>query len=634
MSYKDLFENKKFRWLLISLAVVVPFEFLSLLSVSIPLWVKIPLFFTILVVFGTRIFMDGILSILKLNFSDINLLMTIAVFGAVYVQQLEEAAVIIVLFSLGDALEEFGVERSRSAFTGLVEKMPKYARIKERADKIPVGEVRIGEIAIIKPGEAIPLDGEVVKGESLVDEAALTGEPLPKNKYVGDPVYAGTMNGVGYLEIRVTKPAEETALSKFINLTYQSAEKKATFHRFIESFAKFYTPSVLSISLMLVVVPVFILGKPFDLWFTQALTLLIISCPCALVISTPVTIFSAIGNATRMGVLVKGGRFIEELGNIKAIAFDKTRTLTKGELIVSDIVPFNDFTSEQVIACAAGMEAFSEHPIAKSIMAEAAAKEIDPHEFVCFRAVPGKGVVGQCTVCYDKEHCIGNIRFASEGNYAERDAIEKVAEFEKQGKTAIVISGDRKVKGIIGITDEIRPESKAVIENLRDLRITPFILTGDNYPSSRYVAEQLGIADVRAELLPDQKVGELSNLIERYKHVAMVGDGVNDAPALASASVGIAMGAIGSDVAIENADIALMNDSLRVIPHLIGLGRKCVRKIRFNIISAVGIKLVFLALAIAGWSSLALAIFADVGVTVLVILNGLSIHSYESDFLK
>lgn len=629
MNYGALLKNNKFRSLIVTLLVVAPFEVLSFFSIHLPLWIELPLFFGIIIVFGRRVFISGIRSLVRLDFSNINLLMTIATFGAVYLQQFEEAVIIIILFALGDTLEEFGIERSQTALKELIEKTPKSAQIKGKEEKVPIEDIKIGEVIIIKPGDQIPLDGKVVKGSSLVDEATITGEPLPRNKYIGDFVYAGTLNSQGYLEVKVTKKAKDTTLSKIIDLTYKSAEEKSVSQKFIEKFAKIYTPSVVFAALLLVIIPVVFWGKPFNLWFTQALTLLIIACPCALVISTPITIFSAIGNATQKGVLIKGGRFIEEMGKVRAIAFDKTRTLTKGEPIVSDVVPFNDFAEEEVIACAAGMEAFSEHPIAKSILARAREKRVKIHQFANFQAVPGKGLKGECTVCFDKHHCLGNIKFVTEEHRVEEVVLKKVEEFEKQGKTTIVISDNKRVKGVIGVTDEIRKESKPLVENLLKLKITPVILTGDNKSSAKFIASKLGIEVVKAELLPDKKVEELSKLIRQYKHVAMVGDGVNDAPALATASVGVTMGAIGSDVAVENADIALMNDKLNMVTYLAGLGKKCVEKIRFNIASAVLVKFLFLFLAVGGLSNLALAIFADVGVTVLVILNSLRLYDYK-----
>jgi Cd2+/Zn2+-exporting ATPase len=297
--------------------------------------------------------------------------------------------------------------------------------------------------------------------------------------------------------------------------------------------------------------------------------------------------------------------------------------------VVSDIHTFDDLSPEEVLACAAGIETFSEHPIAKSILSRAEAESIQPHPFENFQAISGKGLKGECLVCFDSHQCLGNIRFVTEEHHAQEDVVKKVEELERQGKTAIVISDHQRVKGVIGVSDEIRPESKSVVESLRSLGITPVILTGDNRSAAEFVAAQLGIEMVKAQLLPEQKVEELARLIRENQHVAMVGDGVNDAPALASASVGIAMAAIGSDVAIENADIALMNDNLIMVPYLVKLGRKTVGKIRFNTISAVLIKFIFLSLALGGMSSLVLAIFADVGVTVLVVLNGLRLYRFR-----
>ncbi len=627
--YFGLLQNKKFKFLLLAFLTVLPFEILSFFSIHLPKWVELPLFITLIFIFGKNVFISGIRSLLRLRFSDINLLMTIAIVGAVYLQEWEEAVIIVILFALGNALEDFGIERSQSALKELVDKTPKTAQIKGKTGRTPVGEIEIGSVIIVKPGDQIPLDGKVVMGMSLVDEATITGEPLPNNKHEGDLVFAGTINGNGYMEIKVTKAAEDSTLSKIIDLTYKSAEKKSHSQKFIEKFAQYYTPTVVGTSFLMVVIPVGLLGQAFTPWFTQALTLLIIACPCALVISTPITIFSAIGNATKRGVIVKGGRFVEELGKIRAIAFDKTRTLTKGEPVVSDIVPFNGFTQNEVLECAYGIESFSEHPLALSIIGEAKKHNLNPHHFTNFEAVSGKGLKGDCLICSDKHHCMGNLKFITEEHKVEDDVIRQVETFEKQGKSTMIMSDNKKVTGVIGITDEIRGDSKTMISHLLRMKIIPVMLTGDNDMSASFVAEQIGITHVKAGLLPDQKVKELSKLIGQYKHVAMIGDGVNDAPSLVTAPVGIAMGAIGSDVAIENADVALMNNNMMLIPFLIELGKKSVQTIRTNTAAAIGVKLLFLTLALTGRSGLALAIFADVGVTVLVVLNGLRLFQFK-----
>lgn len=626
---KFLQENKKIRYLILTTLVVFPFEILSLLSIHIPKYIEIPLFLFLIIAFGREVFLSGIKSLFRLDFSDINLLMTVAIIGAIFLQEFEEAVIIVVLFSLGEVLEEFGIEKSQSALKALIDGTPKTARVKSLDKKIPIQDVKIGEIIIIKPGDKIPLDGLVVKGISLVDEATITGEPLPKNKHDGDTVFAGTLNGNGYMEIKVTKLSKDSTLSKIIDLTYSSAEKKSQSQKFIENFAKYYTPGILIASISLVVIPVVFLGQPFIPWFTQALTLLIISCPCALVISTPITIFSAIGNATKKGIIIKGGRFIEELGKIKAIAFDKTRTLTKGEPVVSDIVPFNGFSQKDVLSCASGMESFSEHPLAHSIIEEAKRHNFAPHKFEHFEAVAGKGLKGDCLICEDKHHCLGNLKFITEEHSVDKEVIKKVEEFEQQGKTTIVMSDNERITGVIAITDEIREESKPTIEELNKLMVKPVILTGDNNASASFVAQQIGVDKIEANLLPHEKVIELSKLIKQYKHVAMIGDGVNDAPSLVTAPVGIAMGAVGSDVAIENADVALMNNNLSLIPFLISLGRKSVKTIQLNTSFAIGVKTLFLLLAFTGKSNLTLAIFADVGVTLIVVLNSLRLFQFN-----
>lgn len=625
----ELLQNKKIKYLFVAFLIVLPFEVLSFFSIHLTLWIELPLFIAIIFVFGKDVFLSGIKSLIRFNLADINLLMTIAIAGAVYLHELEEAVIIVVLFALGNTLEEFGIKQSRSALKELIDSTPKSAQVKGADARIPIGEIKIGDVVIVKPGDQIPLDGKIIVGSSLVDEATITGEPLPKNKIESDLVFAGTMNGNGYLEVEVIKTAQDSTLSKIIDLTYKSAEKKSHSQKFIEKFAKYYTPSVILASFLLVLIPVVLLGKPFAVWFTQALTLLIISCPCALVISTPITIFSAIGNATKKGIIIKGGRFVEELGKIKAVAFDKTRTLTLGEPVVSDIVPFNGFTKQEVLACACGMEIFSEHPLGRGIIAEAKKQGLKPHNFSNFEAVAGRGLKGDCLICADKHHCLGSLKFITEEHEIEDEVIRQVETFEKQGKTTIVMTDNKKVTGVIGITDEVRKESKPMIDELLKNQIKPVILTGDNELSARFIAREIGVNEVRAGLLPQGKVEELFKLIGQYKHVAMVGDGVNDAPSLAIAPVGIAMGAIGSDVAIESADIALMNNNLTLISYLIKLGAKSVRTIRFNIGAAVTVKLVFLALALLGRSNLVLAIFADVGITILVIINGLRLFRFD-----
>lgn len=621
----SIWTNKKLVLLLVSIAVIVPMEILSLLSVKIPIYVELPITIVLLYVFGKDVFINGIKSLFKLKFSSINLLMTIAVFGALYLRQFEEAVVIVVLFALAEELEEFGISKSKSALAELVNKTPKMVQLKNRIQATPISEVEIGQIMIIKPGDIIPLDGEIVSGNSLVDETTITGEPIPKSKQIKDLVYAGTQNMDGYLEVNVTKVAKDATISKIIELTSQAAKHKSKSQQFIERFASKYTPIVIITAILIVIVPVVFLGQSFNHWFVQALSLLVIACPCALVISTPIAVFSAVGNANKQGILIKGGKYLEQFGKIKAIAFDKTRTLTKGEVVVSEIIPFNGFSKEEVLACAAGLESFSEHPLAKGIMKKAEELNVKFKKASGFRAVAGNGVTGLCAIC-NKETCLGNLQFVSKEHKVEEQIKETVKRLEEQGKTAIIIGNETHIEGVIAIEDEIRAESKPLIKYLMDKNISPVVLTGDNKSTAFYVGKQVGISDVRASLLPENKADEIAKLKKKYGSVAMVGDGVNDAPALASATVGIAMGSVGSDAAIENADIAIMDDKIGKIPYLINLGKSVNQTVSFNVTLALLTKLVFMGLAIGGISNLVFAIFADVGVSVIVILNSLRLY--------
>ena len=633
---RELLQNNKFRWLIISLAITIPFLILSFFNIHAYIWIELPIFLIITLLAGRRIFLNGLKGLIKFKFSNINFLMTIAVAGAFYLGQFEEAVIIVVLFAIGENLEDYGIKRSKKSLESLIEKTPKTALLKKEDSEVNIEVLEIGDIIVVKPGDIIPMDGNIIYGNSLVDESSITGEPIPKNKYESDSVYAGTVNGNGYLEIEITGKVKDNTLSKIIDLTYKAAGKKISSQRFIERFAKFYTPAVIITAILIVVVPVFILKNPFDYWFTQALTLLIISCPCALVISTPVTVFSALGNATKNGVLIKGGKFLEDMGRIRVIAFDKTRTLTHGIPEVSDIITFNGFKKKDVLACAAGLEVFSNHPIAGCLIKKAKELGIDTHRFNDFESVTGKGLKGECTVCDNSIHSLGNLKFIMEQQdiKVDKEVLQKIEGLEKQGKTVVVMSEHKTIKGIIGISDTIRKEALLISDELEKLKIKPVILTGDTAPAARFIGSSLKINEIKASLLPQKKAEEIEKLKGKYKYVAMLGDGVNDAPALASASVGISMGSVGSDIAIENSDIALMNDNLEALPYLVKLGRKSSRVIIFNITSAVVIKFIVLFLAIFGLSNLTLAIFADVGVTIFVILNGLRLFGFLPDKRK
>ena len=630
----SLWYDNKFRWLLFSGAVVGCFEFLSLAGWHLPAAIGAPFFAVVILVIGHRTLLGGLRALIKLNFRSINLLLLIATVGAFYLGEYEEAAVVIVLFTLGERLEQFGIQTSRSALQALVDRTPKTASVKAAAGavkEVPVSELAVGDLLVIKPSDMIAVDAEVVTGSSSVDESTITGEPLPKDKHPGTPIFAGTLNLQGYLEARVTKLASDSTLAKIIETTFQATKAKAETQRFIEQFSAYYTPTIILIALLLVVIPVALFNEPFDPWLAKALILLVIACPCALVISTPISIYAAIGNASARGALVKGGKYIEAVGRVKVAAMDKTRTLTYGRPKVTDVIPFGDNTREHLLACAAGIESYSEHPLAQSIVDAARAENITLHEARNFEAVLGKGVKADCVVCYDKHHCIGKLPFITEEHYAQHEVISRVDALQREGKTSIVISNNDGAEGIIAVMDELKPESKAAVAELARLGVTTVMLTGDNRAPAQSVAAAVGIREVKAEMLPEDKADAIRELTQRYGTVAMVGDGVNDAPALALSSVGIAMGAAGSDTAIESASIALLNDRLELVPYLIRLGRRTIATIKINTALAIGTKLIFIGLAIAGLSSLALAIFADVGVTVIVILNSLRLLRFESE---
>ncbi|MEK7646271.1 MAG: cation-translocating P-type ATPase [Patescibacteria group bacterium] len=558
----------------------------------------------------------------KQKFLNIDFLVVIASLGAIYLGELPEAAAVIFFFSLAEAFEDYGIDRSRRALQALLHKSPQTATLLD-GKTIPVSEVIVGQKVQVKPGELIPLDGKVIKGLSAVNEATITGESIPKDKREGDTVFAGTLNENGYLEIEVTKESKNSTFSKIIALVEQAQKAKAPTQEFIDRFAKYYTPSVVLIALIVAAALPLITGEPFVIWLERAITLLVIACPCALVISTPVAITSAIGGASHRGVLIKGGKHLEELKNVRAVAFDKTGTLTLGEPYISDVIAFNGFTEKDVLEDAAGVEQFSSHPLSKSILAYAKEKGINPHSMQDYQNIAGKGGKATCMVCDDLEHCVGNLKLMDAHGVTTKEILEKTEKLEREGKTVVLVSEGDKIMGALAISDRIKDEAKQTIEKLTAMGVTSIMLTGDNQHTASYVAETLGIKEAHGSLLPDEKVKKIQMLKDKYGSVAMVGDGVNDAPSLALSNVGIAMGAKGSDVAIETADIALMNDNILNIPYAVGLSKKALRTVKQNVTAALISKLAFIVLAIFGISNLGIAIAADTGVAILVILNGL-----------
>ena len=622
--------DRKFLVLLVAVLVVITLEVFSLAGIHVPMPYASFMFLTFILAIGYKVLWNGLKALVKLKFSSINLLMSIAVVAAFYLGEYPEAAVVIVLYTLSERLEEIGIKTSKSALDELVSKSPKTATLKDGNVDVPIDTIEIGSVIQIKPGDSIPLDGKIVFGNTTVDEATITGEPIPKDKREGDIVFAGTTNKNGFIEVETTKVSTDTTFSKIIRLTFEAQANKSDTQKFIQKFSSYYTPTILILAAFVFVIPVLILGKSPELWLQQAITLLVIACPCALVISTPVAIYAAIGNASAKGALVKGGKYIEALAHIKAIALDKTRTITYGRPVVSDVIPLGETNREELLSCAAGAEVFSEHPLAEAIV-EASRKEgWEPHKTEKFESIAGKGTIAECLVCEDETVLIGRLSFIKEHQPVSEDAERIVERLSQQGKTSVVVSFGNGVAGIIGLMDEIKPDSAAALNEIEAMGIEPVMLTGDSEKTANYVASQVSIKKIYGGLLPEDKASRIKDLLERYHSVAMVGDGINDAPALAQSTVGIAMGAAGSDTAIETANIALMNDKLSLIPFLIRLSRATLNRIKINTIGAIAIKLIFIALAVLGYSNLVFAIAADVGVTVLVILISLNLMRFES----
>jgi len=536
------------------------------------------------------------LSAMRVGALDINVLMLIAAAGAIALGQWSEAATVVFLFAVAQALEARTLERARTAIRSLMDLAPTEAIVRTAAgdQRIDVDRVEPGAIVIVRPGEKIPLDGTVVAGGSAVNQAPVTGESLPIDKDVGDDVFAGTINGRGALEIRVTRVRRDTTLARIIHLVERAQAQRAPSQMLVERFARVYTPVVMALAAVVAVGPPLVFHQDWRAWLYRALVLLVVSCPCALVISTPVSIVAALAGAARKGVLIKGGAHLERTSRVRCVAFDKTGTLTRGAPEVVDVVPLNGAGRSSVIGLAAAVEQRSEHPIAHAIVrhAESTRDVLAPAADV--RSLAGRGAEG------------------------------RVGELSASGQTAVLVAHDDRPIGIIAVSDRPRKSGKDTVDLLRQHGITSVVmLTGDNRSTASAIAAELGVDDVRAELLPEDKVTAVDELRRRYGCVAMVGDGVNDAPALASADVGIAMGAAGSDAALETADVALMADELLKIPYTFRLSRATVRNIKMNLAISIVMKAAFVVAAVAGVATLWMAVVADTGASVIVIANAL-----------
>lgn len=554
---------------------------------------------------------------------DMNVLLVIAVIGAAAIGEWMEGATVAFLFAVSLALESWSIGRARRAVEALLDLAPDVVRVRTadgERDRGPA-EVEVGSIFIVRPGERFALDGEVVVGESEVDQAPITGESRLVPKRATDTIYAGTINGSAVLEVRSTKPAGDTTLAHIIRLVGTASTKRAQAEQWVDRFARIYTPVILALAVLIFLVPPLLFGGNWSDWTYRALVLLVIGCPCALVISTPVTIVAGLAAAARHGILIKGGLYLEAPARLRAIAVDKTGTLTRGEPRVRHVIPMSGHDERELLGIAAALDGHSTHPLARAIVAHAAASGIASTAAVRVTALPGRGVQGTVS---GVTYWLGSHRLLEERKQELPEMYERLEALEREGNSVVVIGDDQHVCGFICLGDELRPEAVAAVAALHAAGIEHVVmLSGDNRSTAELIARQAGVDEVEAELLPSDKVAAIERLVIKYGSVAMVGDGINDAPALACASLGIAMGAAGSDAAIETADIALMSDNLSGVAWLIGHSRRTLAIIRQNVALAIGLKLLFLGLAVFGHASLWAAIAADMGASLLVIFNGL-----------
>ena len=587
---------------------------------------------------------------------DMDFLMSAAIVGAVtaslvFAEPLYlEGATLAFLVNVAELLERYSMDRARTSLRELMDLSPEEATVRRDGETVtvPVEDVEVGDVVLVRPGEKIPVDGSVVEGESAVNQAPVTGESVPVDKTAGDDVYAGTINETGYVEVTATAAPGDDTLSRIIELVEDAEGEQTDREQFVDRFASYYTPAVVGAAVLAAVAPPLLFGGAWHVWFLRGLTLLVLACPCAFVISTPVSVVSGITSAAKNGVLVKGGSCLEATGEVDAVAVDKTGTLTTGELSVTDVVPLNDNTEADVLRCARGLESRSEHPIGEAIVDHAAAESVESSAVDEFESLTGKGVrasLGGTThyagkpalfeqLGFDLTHVHaatdGGVVTARSRTLCERsgclDLLEEVVpELQAEGKTVVLVGTENELEGVVAVADSVRPQASFAVERLHDLGVEEVVmLTGDNERTAGAIAREVGVDDFRAELLPEEKVEAVRELDEEYDGVAMIGDGINDAPALASATVGVAMGAAGTDTALETADVALLGDDLSKLPYLRALSMRATGVIRQNVWSSLAAKALLAALVPFGYVPIWLAVLAgDAGMTVAVTGNAM-----------
>ena len=614
----------KRNWTLIVAVILIGIAFYFRLTQGEESAISIGFFVSAIVIGGFNLFIEGIKDLLKLEFS-MEVLMTVAIIGASIIGEWAEGSIVVILFAISEALERFSMDKARQSIRSLMDIAPKEALIRRgnQEQTIPVADIQIGDVMLIKPGQKIAMDGVVIKGHSAVNQAAITGESVPVDKQVNDDIFAGTLNEEGALEVEVTKHVNDTTIAKIIHLVEEAQGERAPAQAFVDTFAKYYTPAIMAISALIIVIPPLFFGGDWNTWLYQGLSLLVVGCPCSLVISTPVSIVSAIGNSAKNGVLVKGGIYLEELGGLKAIAFDKTGTLTKGKPVVTDFLVSESQHESDYLMVIAALEVLSQHPLAAAIVNEADSRGLNYSSIniTNFSSITGKGIEG---VYQGVNYLVGSPKLFNEELIEQSIIMKDYDRLLEQGKTAMIFGTTQEILAVIAVADEVRESSKEVIKKLHQLGIEHTImLTGDNIKTAQFIGSEIGVTDIKGDLMPEDKLDYIKQLQKTYGKVAMIGDGVNDAPALAASTVGIAMGGAGTDTALETADVALMGDDLQKLPFIIGLSRKTLKIIKQNITFSLGIKLLALLLIIPGWLTLWIAIVADMGATLLVTLNGL-----------
>jgi Cd2+/Zn2+-exporting ATPase len=554
---------------------------------------------------------------------DMNALVMISILGAMYLGEWIEGSTLAFLFALAALLESYSIGRARNAVEALMQVTPGHASVVhgDHEHRMPVAEVKVGSVVRVRPGERIPCDGEVSFGQSDVSQAMITGEAAPVFKTAGDAVFAGTMNGNGTIEIRTSRPASDSTLARIVRIVEGVQHRRAPSEQFVERFSRYYTPLMMLLAAVVAVVPPLFGGRDWGQWFYQGMVILLISCPCALVISTPVSIVAALASAARHGVLIKGGAFLEEAARLKAVAFDKTGVLTAGEPEVQSIYPLNGYSPEQILKRLAAVEFRSQHPLARAVLRYAAERGIKPAEVRAFHALQGRGAEAEID---GVNFWAGSLRFMAEKRLDTHALQPLLAQMRDDEGTVVACGTDKEAWAMIRLADPVRAEAKSAIESIRAEGITRVImLTGDNATTARTVAAHVGVDEVQAELLPDDKAAAIRDLIKAHGKVAMVGDGINDAQAMASASVGVALGGAGIDVVLETADVVLMSGGLSKLAFLLRHARRAAGVIQQNVALALLMKFAFLLLAFFGVATLWMAVAADMGATLLVTFNGL-----------